>query len=437
MSCVTKASIMWQVAGLCGLSLLACSSGGSGDTSGQTAASESADGQSTPSMAATGASGSGSSATSNPTANGSSGAGAASSTMTTAASAGSSAGATNSMTSMGGDVKDSSAAAGGGAPGMAEAGAGAAGMPAQEPACDVVIPSSTTCGDKLAPGDHRTCMIGNREYIIHVGKTWNPCEPVGLVIDAHGASERAIEQFGTEEFCASGNICWHGIGSGWAAEADSPNGGFIAIFPQGNNNMWSASDASFMLDIVEEMKKQADIDPKKIYMSGISNGGFLTFQTGCAHADVFKGMAPVAGGTTCSSVNEPIPLISFDAEPDFAYDSHKSANESVVRANNCKSGPKPWLTIDSNYTEPVCRSAKQDTMAQLVPCNEVTSQMIKPTVCQIWEECDGGVKVVWCDVSPNEEHGASNAALDAHILYENDSLLNMPSVAWRFFQSFW
>jgi poly(3-hydroxybutyrate) depolymerase len=201
--------------------------------------------------------------------------------------------------------------------------------------------------------------------------------------------------------------------------------------------MWSASDAEFMLDIVEEMKKLADIDPKKIYMSGISNGGFLTFQTGCPHSDVFSGMAPVAGGTTCSSLKKPIPLISFAAMPDFAYDSVLNATDSAVAAYNCIGEAKPYITIDGSYTEPVCRTAKQDPMAQLVPCNTVTSQPIEPTVCKIWDQCDGGAKVVWCEVSPNMEHGESNAALDAHILYENDTLLNMPSVAWRFFKTFW
>lgn len=325
-----------------------------------------------------------------------------------------------------------------GAAGMAAAGSGAAGEPAtDEEACDITIPPSTDCSAKIAPGDHRVCMLGNRKYILHAGKTMNPCKPTALVIDAHGASETAEEQFGEDEFCASGNICWHGIGSGWAAEADAPGGGFIAIFPQGNNNMWSASDAEFMLDIVEEMKKLADIDPKKIYMSGISNGGFLTFQTGCPHSDVFSGMAPVAGGTTCSNLKRPIPLISFAAMPDFAYDSVLNATNSAIELYNCKGDAKPYLTIDGNYTEPVCRNAKQDPMAMLVPCNTVTSQTIEPTECKIWDECDGGAKVVWCEVSPNMEHGESNAALDAHILYENDTLLNMPSVAWRFFKTFW
>jgi poly(3-hydroxybutyrate) depolymerase len=312
--------------------------------------------------------------------------------------------------------------------------AGAGGAPAE--VCDKVIPPSMDCSAKLAPGDERTCMLGARKYIVHAGKTLNPCKPTALVIDAHGATETAEQQLGKDKFCAQGNICWAGLGSGWAAESDTPGGGFIAVFPQGNNNMWSASDADFMLMIVDEMKKLADIDPNKVYISGISNGGFLTFQTGCPHSDIFHGMSPNTGGTTCSSVKQPIPLISFDAMPDFAYSGHQSANMSVVTAEHCKGSAKMWLTVDSNYTEAVCRSATQDTMATLIPCNEVKNP-IKPTVCKIWDDCDGGSQVVWCDVAPNTEHGASNASLDAHIIYENATNLNTPSLAWRFFKSFW
>jgi poly(3-hydroxybutyrate) depolymerase len=362
------------------------------------------------------------------------------------ATAGSSPSAGTGASGSGGQTGGAAAAESGGASGggdvsvggsMAVAGmGGAAGMPAVE-TCDVKIPSSMDCAAKLAPGDERECTLGSRKYIVHAGKTMNPCKKVPLVLDAHGATETMAQQLGREKFCSSGDICWAGLGSGWAAESDTDHGGFIAVFPQGNNTMWSASDADFMLKIVDEMKKLADIDTDKIYISGISNGGFLTFQTGCPHSDVFKGMAPNAGGTNCSSVKAPIPLISFDAEPDFAYDGHKTANMSVVKANNCKGSAKPWLTIDGKSELAVCRSAKQDTKATIVPCNQVMSAMVKPTTCVIWDECDAGVKVAWCDVSPNTEHGSSNASLDAHILYENDSILNTPSLAWHFFKMFW
>lgn len=302
--------------------------------------------------------------------------------------------------------------------------------------CSVTIPPSTDCNAKLAPGDTRTCTLNGRQYIVHAGKTMNACEPVALVIDAHGATETMRQQFGTEKFCA-GQLCWNGLGSGWAAESDTPGGGFIAVFPQGKNNLWQASDATFLLQIVDQMKKVATIDPEKVYVSGISNGGFLTFQTGCPNSDVFRGMAPNAGGARCTSVKRPIPVIAFDAKADFAYGSTVQATQSVIDANHCKGQPKPWRTIDATTTDAVCRSAKQDPNATLVPCNTVTSAKIEPTVCAVWDECDDDVKVVFCEVSPNTEHGPANAATDAHIIYENNTILNTPSLAWRFFKEFW
>jgi poly(3-hydroxybutyrate) depolymerase len=321
-----------------------------------------------------------------------------------------------------------------GAAGAGTAGTGAAGAPAEEK-CDKVVPSSKDCSAKLAPGDRRSCMLGTRQYEVYAGKTLNLCQPTALVIDAHGASETAVQQAGEMEFCA-GTICWHGLGSGWKAEADQPGAGFIAVFPQGISNMWQDTDADFMVQIVDEIKKVADIDPKKVYISGISNGGFLTYWTGCPHSDIFHGMSPNSGGTNCTSVKAPIPVIAFDDEPDFTWQGSNDAANAMVMLNNCKGTAKPWATIDSMYDEPVCRSAKEDTMATLVPCSKV-GMMIEPTTCQVWDQCDGNVKVVFCKVAANTEHGAGNEALDGHIIYENNTILNTPSLAWRFFKSFW
>ena len=73
----------------------------------------------------------------------------------------------------------------------AAAGSGAAGGSSEAETCSTVIPPSMDCKAKLAPGDERTCMLGSRKYIVHAGKTMNPCKPVALVLDAHGATETA------------------------------------------------------------------------------------------------------------------------------------------------------------------------------------------------------------------------------------------------------
>ncbi|MDA8139756.1 MAG: hypothetical protein M0036_13990 [Desulfobacteraceae bacterium] len=293
---------------------------------------------------------------------------------------------------------------------------------------------TNVCDQTLQPGNDRKCTINNRTYYVYAPANYNPNQPTALIVDAHGAMETAEEHAGIDtEFCANG-MCWPGKGSGWRLEADMPGGGFIVITPQGTNNMWSQSDESFILNAVAQVKKVANINPNKVYITGISNGAALTYWVGCPNTSVFSGMSPVSGGANCSSIGKAVPVITFDAQPDFAYQSAVDASDTMVDLNNCRSGPATWLTIDKNYTEPVCRDNPYSTNPKLVPCSSI-SPAIAPTVCKRWYNCNRNVEVVFCDVTPGNTHGAANAASDAHILYGNESHLNLPSLAWRFFKS--
>jgi len=290
------------------------------------------------------------------------------------------------------------------------------------------------CDETLQPGDDRQCSVGSDTYYVYAPANYDPNTPTALIVDAHGAMETAEEHAGIDtEFCATG-MCWPGKGSGWRLEADMPGGGFIVITPQGSNNTWSSSDEDFILEAVSHVKTIANIDPDKVYISGISNGAALTYWVGCPNTDVFAGMAPVSGGADCDRIDRAIPVITFDAEPDFAYDTAVSASDTMVDLNNCSSGPTTWLTVDSTYNEPVCRNDPFSTNPTLVPCSSITPA-IEPTVCKRWYDCDRNVEVVFCDVAPSNLHGDGNEDSDAHILYGNNSHLNLPSLAWRFFQS--
>ncbi len=300
--------------------------------------------------------------------------------------------------------------------------------------CESGDPPATggsACSAPLKPGDDLKCAEGNRTYYLYAPENFDPSQPTTLVVDAHGAIENATEHAGLDsEFCAQG-MCWPGKGSGWRLEADMPGGGFIVLTPQGNNNMWRPADESFILAAVAHVKTIANID--KVYISGISNGAALTYWVGCPNTDIFSGMAPVAGGANCTEIDNPIPVITFDAEPDFAYQGAVNATQKMVELNNCKSGPEVYLTVDSNYDEPICRDDQNSIDPKLVPCSSITPA-IEPTVCKKWSNCDGGVEVVFCDVSPGTTH-PDRPDSDAHILYQNNSHLNLPSLAWRFFNS--
>lgn len=345
---------------------------------------------------------------------------------------------------------------GGGGAGGAQADAGGSsggtGGAAAE-ACDQIPPSSEDCAQPLAPGDDRKCTLtvgGNqRSYYLYAPPTYDPCTPTALVLDCHGAMETAEVHAGIDTLHVAdtlrGPLEYPGIGSGWRLEADTPEGGFIVVTPQGIDNVWTSSndDPQFFLDIVAATKMIANIAADKVYMTGISNGSIISYTTACEHTDVFSGIAAHSAGLSCESVGKPIPVISFDAEPDFAYASTVSASDNMVELNGCDATEDPnWLTIDTNTTDAVCRNDPFDTDPELVPCNtitmtSITTAGIEPTVCKRWNGCDGGVAVAFCDVAPSTLHGADNASVDAHILYGNASSLNTPSVAWRFFKSFW
>ncbi|HVW26877.1 MAG TPA: PHB depolymerase family esterase [Polyangiaceae bacterium] len=329
-----------------------------------------------------------------------------------------------------------------GASGAGTAGGGQGGSGGA--ACTKTVMSSMDCSAPLAPGDQRSCMAGGRQYYIYVPKNYDPCEPAALVVDAHGATQTAESQlFGKPPFCTGANTCWSGPGSGWRLEAEMPGGGFILVTPSSatSSNTWDATtDPPVMMQMIQAVQKLADIDPKKIYFTGISNGAALSYWTACANPGVFAGISPnsggVLGGSQCNGLMKPLSDIQFDDMPDFAFMDSQSTVTAMAKTDNCKEGPKDWKTIDSTTTDLVCRTNPDDNAAMLVPCNTITPP-IQPTKCQIWDQCDGGTQVVFCQVAPGTMHGAANAALDGHIIYENASNLNTPSVAWRFFKSLW
>ena len=165
----------------------------------------------------------------------------------------------------------------------------------------------------------------------------------------------------------------------------------------------------FMVQIVDAIKKVAMIDPKRVYMTGISNGAELSYATGCMHPDVFSGISPNSGGTLggtfCNTLSKPLADIQFDDMPDFAFSDSQSSVTNLAKVDNCKSGPTAWKTFDSTTTDPVCLENPDDNATTLVPCNTITPA-VQPTTCQIWDQCDGGVRVVFCTVAAGTLHGA-------------------------------
>jgi hypothetical protein len=143
---------------------------------------------------------------------------------------------------------------------------------------------------------------------------------------------------------------------------------------------------------------------------------------------------------TCAKLDRPAPVISFHSSTDqlTSYPNDRSGIENIAKLNHCKTGPTDSMQYGGPTTlpDPVCfvtpngvgdPDAPDPLHVPLQAC-KASSPASK---CVTWSGCDEGVEVVFCTVV------ASSQPLGGHILYNNDTLLDLAEVAWPFFKKFW
>ena len=126
---------------------------------------------------------------------------------------------------------------------------------------------------------------------VHVPASYDPTAGMPLVLDFHGYSSNADQE---------------ALLSGMNGKADSA--GFIAIHPRGHRQpSWNAGaccgqavtdsvdDIGFVKDLLDTAADRLCVDAHRIFVTGMSNGGFLSNRIGCELADRIAAIAPVAG----------------------------------------------------------------------------------------------------------------------------------------------
>ncbi len=146
---------------------------------------------------------------------------------------------------------------------------------------------------------------------------------------------------------------------------------FIAVYPSASSNggagvwddMFGTGNFPFFLSILDTLDARYQIDRNKIYMTGFSQGGFISFVAACSYSDVFAAVAPVSGhsGKNCDLKRQVPVFMTFGAQegaPSFVEDLNV-----WLDLNNCPSTPE----ITSPYPESNPNS--RATMVQYGPCD--------------------------------------------------------------------
>lgn len=159
-----------------------------------------------------------------------------------------------------------------------------------------------------------------RRYLLHVPKNLDQSEPVPLVITIHGFAQWPHNQMNVSQ---------------WNPIADRE--GFIVVYPSGTGfpRRWlafpqqafdSSIDVVFIADLIDTLSTQYNIDPARIYVNGLSNGGGMTFLLGCELADRIAATGTVAGAfimpmEQCAA-SRPMPMIAFHGTADPVVPFH-------------------------------------------------------------------------------------------------------------------
>ena len=182
--------------------------------------------------------------------------------------------------------------------------------PTQTEVPPTATPETTDTGRYQETGDYfHEIEVGGvkRWFLVHLPPGFQPGEPIPLVINIHGRTATAFDQ---EEL------------SQMNAKADKE--GFVVVNPQALDDpptWWGAipaeigdPDLAFFKLMIEELQREISIDPKRIYATGMSNGGSMSTRLGCDLSDVIAAVAPVSGGHVLRErckPTRPVPMVVF------------------------------------------------------------------------------------------------------------------------------
>jgi len=201
-----------------------------------------------------------------------------------------------------------------------------------------------------------------REYRVYIPAAYNGTQAVPLVLNFHGYTSNAAAQELYGEF---------------RPIADTAN--FILVHPQGSlingatgwNNFGLIGslpdDIGFVSAMIDSLSASYQIDLQRVYATGLSNGGFMSYDLACLLSNRMAAIASVAGGmvplhqTACNAKHPtPVMQIHGDADAVVTYNgtggiiaclSVDSLLAYWVNVNQCNTNPQVLPVPDINPSD--------------------------------------------------------------------------------------
>jgi polyhydroxybutyrate depolymerase len=246
------------------------------------------------------------------------------------------------------------------------------------------VPSSATlasCTGRAPQPTNTTWTVdvGGRErtFVVHVPPSYDPSKPTPLVLNFHGY----LMSPKWEEWLTS-------------MSTKSDAAGFLLVYPKGTGTPLSfnaggccgdaksddVDDVGFTRTMLDRLEADLCVDPKRVYATGMSNGGFMSHRLACEMSDRIAAIAPVAGLSTAPTcaITRAVSVLDFHGleDPIVPYEGGTrfhwpSVNQSIdgwVARDGCV-GPGVVTSIDGDVhcvRHAHCRDGAEVTLCMVL-----------------------------------------------------------------------
>lgn len=265
---------------------------------------------------------------------------------------------------------------------------------------------------------------------MHVPSSYKAQNSVSLIINLHGGGgspQNEMEQ------------------SGMNSKSDSV--GFIVVYPEGTGRSignrvfatWNAGrccgfaqeneidDVGFISKMIDDLEIKFNIDPKRVYATGLSNGALMSYQLACSLSDKIAAIAPVSAQDSVISCSptRAVPVLHFHgtADPAAPYDGgHCGGRLPGDPGWDCKSVPE---YLDEWRVRNKCSS-------------ETEEYYKKGTAsCERFTECADNADVILCTIegAGHTWPDGSYSALGENAVGKISRDISANDVMWEFFKA--
>lgn len=231
---------------------------------------------------------------------------------------------------------------------------------------------------------------GERPVEVFVPSSYDAATPMPLLVLLHGYGVSSVIQEGYFQL-----------------QTLAEQRGFLYIHPDGlkdaqGSQYWNATDAccdftptnvddsAYLQQVVDDIKARFNVDPRRVFFVGHSNGGFMSYRMACDHADTIAGIVSLAGAmfddvSLCHPAS-PVAVLQIHGTSDATIHYEGGSVAAGHDYPAATTTVQDWVTFDGCSTTPTAG-----------PTLDLESTLAgSETTSQVYDGCEpGGHVELW------------------------------------------